>query len=340
MFRTANPPAGQPDQGDPSSKMVGGPGHLYGADRPDPGEHPGAGQDLTFPIPVIGYFKGMIGQPQGGGFPKELQKVVLRGGTHHLPPRRTPSSQRILKPSVLLERSSTRTPPNRDIIGYCLYPKVMEDFPALPGILRRHQPDDHPRLRRTDLGETTELAIEGRQDPDHQIHRAWRTPTPTAPGSSNSSSTAPAGISPWRTKPLLPPRNMSAWPTSLTNSQWGPASPVRVSKVLVKPWRQSRGKPSPRHHRGHEDGDQCLCPDGGTVKEPWSMKASRSKPANCLSPSSNPALPLWAQDLLPKEESQVGLLSFRGAPPLILFCFQTAGWGYSSFSKPVQQILL
>jgi pyruvate carboxylase len=35
----------------------------------------------------VSYFKGMMGQP-AWGFPKELQKVVLKGrGAHHLPAR-------------------------------------------------------------------------------------------------------------------------------------------------------------------------------------------------------------------------------------------------------------
>ena len=36
------------------------------------------GENLTFPDSAVSYFKGMMGQPRWG-FPKELQRVVLRG---------------------------------------------------------------------------------------------------------------------------------------------------------------------------------------------------------------------------------------------------------------------
>ena len=36
------------------------------------------GQDLSFPASVVDYFKGMIGQPEGG-FNPELQKMILKG---------------------------------------------------------------------------------------------------------------------------------------------------------------------------------------------------------------------------------------------------------------------
>ena len=36
-----------------------------------------AGASLSYPDSVVSYFKGMMGQPYGG-FPKELQKIVLK----------------------------------------------------------------------------------------------------------------------------------------------------------------------------------------------------------------------------------------------------------------------
>jgi pyruvate carboxylase len=36
------------------------------------------GEELTFPESVVGFFKGMIGQPYQG-FPEELQKIILKG---------------------------------------------------------------------------------------------------------------------------------------------------------------------------------------------------------------------------------------------------------------------
>ena len=118
------------------------------------------GRDLTFPDSVIGYFKGMIGQPQGG-FPKELQKVVLKGEE---PITCRPGE---LLPPADFEAIRAKleefypNPTNRDIIGYCLYPKVMEDFlryrETYGDISRMTTPAFFGGLTR---GETTELAIE------------------------------------------------------------------------------------------------------------------------------------------------------------------------------------
>ena len=36
------------------------------------------GKNLSYPDSVVDYFKGMMGQPDGG-FPKELQSIVLKG---------------------------------------------------------------------------------------------------------------------------------------------------------------------------------------------------------------------------------------------------------------------
>ena len=36
------------------------------------------GKDLAFPDSAVAYFEGMMGQPVGG-FPQELQKLVLKG---------------------------------------------------------------------------------------------------------------------------------------------------------------------------------------------------------------------------------------------------------------------
>ena len=44
-------------------------------------------EDLAFPRVGRRAFKGMLGQPYGG-FPEELQKIILRGAADHLPARR------------------------------------------------------------------------------------------------------------------------------------------------------------------------------------------------------------------------------------------------------------
>ena len=85
------------------------------------------GADLSFPDSVVSYFKGMMGQP-AWGFPEELQKVVLKG-----------EKPITCRPGELLEpvnfeeamdkvREFYPQAKRRDVISWCLYPKVVEDF--------------------------------------------------------------------------------------------------------------------------------------------------------------------------------------------------------------------
>ena len=36
------------------------------------------GKDLSYPDSIVQYFKGALGQPEGG-FPEKLQRIVLKG---------------------------------------------------------------------------------------------------------------------------------------------------------------------------------------------------------------------------------------------------------------------
>ena len=160
MFRTANLLLGNLIKVTPSSKMVGDLAIFMVQNGLTPENILERGRDLTFPDSVIGYFKGMIGQPQGG-FPKELQEVVLKGEE---PITCRPGE---LLPPADFEAIRAKleefypNPTNRDIIGYCLYPKVMEDFlryrETYGDISRMTTPAFFGGLTR---GETTELAIE------------------------------------------------------------------------------------------------------------------------------------------------------------------------------------
>ncbi len=160
MFRTANLLLGNLIKVTPSSKMVGDLAIFMVQNGLTPENILERGRDLTFPDSVIGYFKGMIGHPQGG-FPKELQEVVLKGEE---PITCRPGE---LLPPADFEAIRAKleefypNPTNRDIIGYCLYPKVMEDFlryrETYGDISRMTTPAFFGGLTR---GETTELAIE------------------------------------------------------------------------------------------------------------------------------------------------------------------------------------
>lgn len=91
------------------------------------------GKDLSYPASVVDYFKGMIGQPDGG-FNPELQKIVLKGVE---PITVRPGT---LLPEVDFEAIKARLRSEYDLsrfteeemqqkaVSYALYPKVYEDY--------------------------------------------------------------------------------------------------------------------------------------------------------------------------------------------------------------------
>ena len=86
------------------------------------------GKNLSYPDSAITYFKGMMGQPVGG-FPVELQKIVLKGEEpitvrpgEILPPADFGKIEDTLKEFLHDE------PNIRNILSYALYPKVYKDY--------------------------------------------------------------------------------------------------------------------------------------------------------------------------------------------------------------------
>ncbi|WP_339263921.1 pyruvate carboxylase [Solibacillus sp. FSL W7-1472] len=86
------------------------------------------GQIIDFPESVIEFFQGYLGQPHGG-FPEEIQKVVLKD--------RTPITVRpgeLLPPvdfdqlTAELTEKYGRAPSKQDVLAYALYPKVFEQY--------------------------------------------------------------------------------------------------------------------------------------------------------------------------------------------------------------------
>jgi pyruvate carboxylase len=85
------------------------------------------GEALTFPDSVVSYFKGMMGQP-AWGFPEDIQRVVLKGEKplccrpgDLLPPVDFDAVREELK-------KYNPDPSFRDIVSYCIYPKVVAEF--------------------------------------------------------------------------------------------------------------------------------------------------------------------------------------------------------------------
>ena len=126
-YRVVNQMLGDIVKVTPSSKMVGDMAIFMTQNDLTPETILEKGEGLAFPDSAVTYFSGMMGQPQGG-FPEELQKVVLKG--------KEPITCR---PGELLEpvdfeakkREMAAFDPDpswRAVLSYCLYPKVVEEY--------------------------------------------------------------------------------------------------------------------------------------------------------------------------------------------------------------------
>lgn len=126
-YRKVNEMLGDIIKVTPSSKMVGDLAIFMTQNDLTPETIVEKGESLAFPDSAVSYFSGMMGQP-AGGFPKDLQKVVLKG--------KEPITCR---PGELLEpvdfeakkREMAAFDPDptwRAVLSYCLYPKVVEEY--------------------------------------------------------------------------------------------------------------------------------------------------------------------------------------------------------------------
>jgi pyruvate carboxylase len=82
---------------------------------------------LDFPLSVVQYFQGSLGQPPGG-FPEDLRQAVLKG----LPvlqgrPGTGLGPFDFAAAAAAIESRTGRTPGDRELISYALYPRVMEE---------------------------------------------------------------------------------------------------------------------------------------------------------------------------------------------------------------------
>jgi pyruvate carboxylase len=114
----------------PSSKVVGDMAIFMVTNNLTPEEVMERGDEISFPESVINFFKGDLGQPTGG-FPKELQKIILK---NKIPYTNRPNAH--LKPIDFTKEYAafkkkfqvgfTRGIEIEDFLSYTLYPKVFE----------------------------------------------------------------------------------------------------------------------------------------------------------------------------------------------------------------------
>lgn len=128
MYKTVNEMVGDIVKVTPSSKMVGDLGIFMVQNDLTPENIYEKAKDMTFPDSVVSYFKGMMGQPMGG-FPEELQKLVLKGEE---PITCRPGE--LLEPEDFtaienhLKEKFGMKPNRKNILSYALYPKVYEEY--------------------------------------------------------------------------------------------------------------------------------------------------------------------------------------------------------------------
>ena len=126
-YRVVNEMLGDIVKVTPSSKMVGDLAIFMTQNGLTPETIVEKGEGLAFPDSAVSYFSGMMGQP-AGGFPKDLQKVVLKGKE---PITCRPGE---LLPPVDFEAKKREMmafdpdPSWRAVLSYCLYPKVVEEY--------------------------------------------------------------------------------------------------------------------------------------------------------------------------------------------------------------------
>ena len=128
MYKRVNLMLGDIVKVTPSSKAVGDMAIFMVQNGLTPENILERGADIDFPDSIVSFFEGMMGQPEGG-FPEDLQKVVLKGRQpitcrpgEMLPPE---DFDRIR--AELLERFGLEAD-GRQVISAAMYPKVYADY--------------------------------------------------------------------------------------------------------------------------------------------------------------------------------------------------------------------
>jgi len=128
MYKRVNEMLGDIIKVTPSSKVVGDMAIFMVQNNLTPENIYDEAKDKTFPDSVISYFKGMIGQPLGG-FPEELQKLVLKGEKAiTVRPGELLEDEDFAKIEEYLKNNFQIEADKKDILSYALYPKVFENY--------------------------------------------------------------------------------------------------------------------------------------------------------------------------------------------------------------------
>ncbi|OFI07425.1 2-oxoglutarate carboxylase small subunit [Clostridium acetireducens DSM 10703] len=128
MYKKVNDMVGDIVKVTPSSKMVGDLAIFMVKNDLTPENIYEKAKNMAFPDSVVTFFKGMMGQPMGG-FPKDLQKLVLKGEEPiTCRPGELLPSEDFEKDAKYLEEEFEIKPKEEDLLAYALYPSVFEDY--------------------------------------------------------------------------------------------------------------------------------------------------------------------------------------------------------------------
>ena len=128
MYRKVNDMFGDVVKVTPSSKVVGDMALFMVQNNLTEDDIYEQGDFLDFPNSVVEFFEGQIGQPYQG-FPKELQRIILKG--------KKPVTQRLgtlMEPQnfneirKVIKDTLPRPVTDQDLLAYALYPKVFMDW--------------------------------------------------------------------------------------------------------------------------------------------------------------------------------------------------------------------
>ncbi|WP_172369807.1 pyruvate carboxylase [Sporosarcina jiandibaonis] len=115
----------------PSSKVVGDMALFMVQNDLDENTVLTRGKSIDFPDSVIEFFGGHIGQPHGG-FPKELQKIILKDREAiTVRPGELLEDADFIQIRDELNKKLNRPVTDHEVLSYALYPKVFEEYSAI-----------------------------------------------------------------------------------------------------------------------------------------------------------------------------------------------------------------
>ena len=161
MYKAVNAMRGDIVKVTPSSKAVGDMAIFMVQNGLTPENIMEKGKGMDFPDSIVSFFEGMMGQPVGG-FPKELQKLVLKDKKPiTCRPGELLEDEDFDKIKTGLQKYFDLEGTDQECISYAMYPKVYEDY--LNSIKKdgdfRHMGSDI-FFHGLEVGETCEVKLE------------------------------------------------------------------------------------------------------------------------------------------------------------------------------------